>query len=67
MSEEEIEDLKNRLQNTEKALLALMAILQDFQPSCVQDGLFRLGEDYFNANVGLGFDPKVLEFVEKDG
>jgi len=54
-----------RLENTEKALFALVSVIQDIHPPYVQEGVTRIMNDYFDANVSLGFEPNP-EFVALD-
>ena len=54
----DLEKLEARLANTEKALFALATVIQDTQVPYVQDGIYNVMQDYFDANVSLGFGPR---------
>ena len=58
--------IEARLANTEKALFALVTVLQEVQAPYVQESLNLLMRDYFEANVSLGFNPEV-DFIEANG
>lgn len=60
----ELEMLKARLSNTEKALFALATVLQPLQPPDTQEAFHKILGDYFDANVSLGFQPSAF-FVSK--
>lgn len=47
-------DLEKRLLNTEKALLALWALMRDTMPPAYQDDIDRMVNEYFDANNALG-------------
>lgn len=54
----EQEKILARLENTEKAIFALVSVLQDIQPPYVQESMSTIMSDYYDANVSLGFEPK---------
>ena len=58
-----MDDIEKRLQNTEKALMALFTVLQPLQPPATQDDIYHIMEDYFEANISLGFDGSSSEFM----
>ena len=58
--------LEKRLQNTEKALFALVTVLEDLQPPSTQDNLRYLMNEYYDANTSLGFKP-TAEFEIGEG
>ena len=60
------EKIEARLANTEKALFALVAVLQEVQAPYMQESLNLLMEDYFDANTSLGFNPRI-DFIEANG
>jgi len=54
----EQEKILARLENAEKAIFALVSVLQDIQPPYIQEGMNVVMRDYYDANVSLGFEPK---------
>ncbi len=48
--------LEARLANTERALLSLATLLLPLQPAETHHSLDEVMEEYFNANISLGFD-----------
>lgn len=60
--DEEIELLKLRLQNTEKAFFALSTVLIEAQAPSVQESMDNIMSAYFEANTSLGFDSSNTEF-----
>jgi len=59
-------NIEARLANTESALFALVAVLQEVQAPQIQESLDSLMEEYFDANTSLGFNPRV-GFIEANG
>lgn len=55
--------LEARIQNTEKALFALAAVLIDLQPPHAQDSISLILSDYFDANSSLGFNSENACFI----
>ena len=49
-----MDSIEARLQNTEKALYALIAMIMDIQPPDVQDRINQAIQDCFEANESLG-------------
>lgn len=47
-------DLEKRLDNTEKALLSLWALMMDTMPPDYQRDIDKMMNEYFEANSGLG-------------
>ena len=50
------EKIKARLENTEKVLFALIAVLEELQPPSMQEVLNQIMSEYFDANTSLGYD-----------
>jgi len=49
-----MDNLEARLQNTEKALYALVSVIIDMQLPHVQDSIHQIMADCFDANESLG-------------
>ena len=49
-----MDNLEARLQNTEKALYALVSVIVDIQPPHVQDAIHQIMSGCFDANESLG-------------
>lgn len=49
-----MDDLEKRLQNTERALIALWGLMKDTMPPAYQDSIDRMINEYFDANESLG-------------
>lgn len=47
-------DLEKRVHNTENALVALWALIQNTIPAENKDHIENMMEEYFNANTDLG-------------
>ena len=48
------EKLQARIQNTERALVALWSLLEDLQPAAYSDDINLMMEQYHNAGQSLG-------------
>jgi len=51
-----MDDLEKRLINTEKALVALWALLKDTVPPAYEEGIEEMMSDYFTASTKLNAD-----------
>ena len=49
-------DIEKRLQNTERALIALWSLMKDTMPPAYQEDIDRMVNEYFDANSALGSD-----------
>jgi hypothetical protein len=58
-----LESLELRLNNTEKMVQILWALLQDLQPQATQDVINNAIEKYFTANEELGADFTSPQFL----
>lgn len=61
----EIEIIKARLANAEKALFTLATVLLHLQPPETQQSINAIMNDYFDANTSLGFEPNT-NFISGD-
>ena len=57
-------DIEKRLQNTEKALLALATVLGDVVSAEKESQINTIMSDYFDANTSLGFNATNAEFIK---
>lgn len=57
-------NIEQRLQNTEKALFALVSVLMPIQPPDTQESINMIMNDYFEANTSLGFDSSNADFIK---
>jgi len=49
-----VSDIEKRLQNTERALVALWALMKDAMPPGQQNSIEKMINEYFDANEALG-------------
>ena len=47
-------DIEKRLQNTERALIALWSLMKETMPPEYQENIDRMVSEYFDANYALG-------------
>tara|TARA_R110000851_G_C13102760_1_gene569333 strand:- start:79160 stop:79363 length:204 start_codon:yes stop_codon:yes gene_type:complete len=66
MSLEEIEDLRARARNTEKALAALLSLIDDIIPEPNRSAVTNMMNDYLEANISLGMNIETVEFEVKN-
>jgi len=59
-------NIEKRLQNTERALLALWVLIKDTMPPAYADAVQDMMSDYFDANTELGSDLDTVGFEKND-